>query len=238
MKLISTVLALICTLALSQAAWAQEDVIRKNLPARLPQFKQIDEVRKSEIPGLYEVRVDGSEIYYTDAKADYLIEGSLIDTRNKRNLTEERNDKLSAIPFDSLPLKYAFTQVKGNGKRKLVVFADPNCGYCKRFERDLQKIDNVTIYHLMYPVLGEDSKAKSRNIACAKDRAKTWNDWMLQNIAPPAVACDTHNIDNIVEFGKKNRINGTPTLFFADGARVPGAIESAQIETLLNAVKP
>ena len=155
-----------------------------------------------------------------------------------RNLTEERNDKLSAIPFDSLPLKYAFSQVKGNGKRKLVVFADPNCGYCKRFERDLQKIDNVTIYHMMYPVLGEDSKVKSRNIACAKDRAKTWNDWMLQGIAPPAVACDNHNIDAIVEFGKKNRINGTPTLFVADGTRVPGAIEAAQIESLLNGVKP
>jgi len=120
----------------------------------------------------------------------------------------------------------------------LVVFADPNCGYCKRFERDLQKIDNVTIYHLMYPVLGEDSKVKSRNIACAKDRAKTWNEWMLQGIAPPVVACDTHNIDAIVEFGKKNRITGTPTLFVADGTRVPGAIEAAQIESLLNAVKP
>ena len=153
-------------------------------------------------------------------------------------MTEERNDKLSAIPFDSLPIKFAFNQVRGNGKRKLVVFSDPNCGYCKRFERDLQKIDNVTIYHLLYPVLGEDSKAKSRNIACAKDRAKTWNDWMLQGIAPPVVACDTHNIDAIVEFGKKNRINGTPTLFVADGTRVPGAIEAAQIESLLNAVKP
>ncbi|MEY4125760.1 MAG: putative thiol:disulfide interchange protein DsbC precursor, partial [Pseudomonadota bacterium] len=108
------------------------------------------------------------------------IQGALIDTKQKRNLTEERNDKLSAIPFDSLPVKFAFTQVKGNGKRKLVVFADPNCGYCKRFERDLQKIDNVTIYHLLYPVLGEDSKVKSRNIACAKDRAKTWNDWHRQ----------------------------------------------------------
>ena len=153
-------------------------------------------------------------------------------------MTEERNDKLSAIPFDSLPIKFAFTQVRGNGKRKLVVFSDPNCGYCKRFERDLQKIDNVTIYHLLYPVLGEDSKVKSRNIACAKDRAKTWNDWMIQGITPPVVACDTHNIDAIVDFGKKNRITGTPTLFVADGTRVPGAIEAAQIESLLNAVKP
>ena len=143
MKITKTLMALAYTWALSQAAWAQEDVIRKNLPARLPQFKQIDEVRKSEIPGLYEVRVDGSEIYYTDAKADFLIEGSLIDTRSKRNLTEERVEKLTAVKFDSLPLKDAFIVVRGNGERKLAVFEDPNCGYCKRFERDLQKVDNV-----------------------------------------------------------------------------------------------
>ena len=222
----------------SWSALADEAAIRKNLGDRIPQLKAIDEVSKTPVPGLFEIRVNGTDIFYTDATGNYLVQGNLIDTKQKRNLTEERNDKLSAIPFDSLPVKFAFTQVKGNGKRKLVVFADPNCGYCKRFERDLQKIDNVTIYHLMYPVLGEDSKVKSRNIACAKDRAKTWNDWMLQGIAPPAVACDTHNIDAIVEFGKKNRINGTPTLFAADGTRVPGAIEAAQIESMLNAVKP
>jgi thiol:disulfide interchange protein DsbC len=182
--------------------------------------------------------VQGNEIFYADAKGDFLIQGALIDTKQKRNLTEERTEKLSAVPFDSLPLKFAITQVRGNGKRKLVVFSDPNCGYCKRFERDLQKIDNVTLYHLMYPVLGEDSRLKSRNIACAKDRAKTWNDWMLQGITPPTVSCDNHNIDAIVEFGRKNRINGTPTMFVADGTRVPGAIDATQIEALLNAVKP
>jgi len=217
---------------------AQDANLKKTLSERLPSLPKIEEISKTPMAGVFEIRVQGNEIFYTDAKGDFLIQGALIDTKQKRNLTEERNDKLSAIPFDSLPVKFAFTQVKGNGKRKLVVFADPNCGYCKRFERDLQKIDNVTIYHLMYPVLGEDSKVKSRNIACAKDRAKTWNDWMIQGITPPVVACDTHNIDAIVEFGKKNRINGTPTLFVADGTRVPGAIEAAQIESLLNAVKP
>lgn len=237
MRLIHAFMATLMLIS-GHSIWAQDANLKKNLAERLPSLPKIEEISKTPMPGLFEVRVQGNELFYTDAKGEFLIQGVLIDTKQKRNLTEERTDKLSAVAFDSIPLKFAFTQVKGNGKRKLVVFADPNCGYCKRFEKDLQKIDNVTIYHLMYPVLGEDSKTKSRNIACAKDRAKTWNDWMLQNIAPPAVACDTHNIDNIVEFGKKNRINGTPTLFFADGARVPGAIESAQIETLLNAVKP
>jgi thiol:disulfide interchange protein DsbC len=227
-----------CLLWSSTALWAQDANLKKTLAERLPSLPKIEEISKTPMAGVFEIRVQGNEIFYTDAKGDFLIQGALIDTKQKRNLTEERNDKLSAVPFDSLPLKYAFTQVKGNGKRKLVVFADPNCGYCKRFERDLQKIDNVTIYHLLFPVLGEDSKVKSRNIACAKDRAKTWNDWMLQGTTPPTANCDNHNIEAIVEFGKKYRINGTPTLFVADGTRVPGAIDAAQVETLLNSVKP
>ena len=235
MKLISTVLALICTLALSQAAWAQEDVIRKNLPARLPQFKQIDEVRKSEIPGLYEVRVDGSEIYYTDAKADYLIEGSLIDTRNKRNLTEERVEKLTAVKFDSLPLKDAFTLVRGNGERKMAVFEDPNCGYCKRFERDMQKVDNVTIYMFLYPILGANSVEKSKAIWCAKDRGTAWLDWMLrdQAVSSTAGGCDATALSRNVELGRKYKINGTPTLLFTNGSRVPGAVDAKKVEQML-----
>ena len=229
---------LTCLLLASTFGLAQDANLKKILSERLPSLPKIEEISKTPMPGVFEIRVQGNEIFYADAKGDFLIQGALIDTKQKRNLTEERTDKLSAVPFDSLPLKFAFTQVRGNGKRKLVVFSDPNCGYCKRFERDLQKIDNVTLYHLMYPVLGEDSRLKSRNIACAKDKAKTWNDWMLQGITPPTVACDNHNIDAIVEFGKKNRINGTPTMFVADGTRVPGAIDAAQIEALLNAVKP
>jgi thiol:disulfide interchange protein DsbC len=228
----------ICWLVASTCAIAQDANLKKTLSERLPSLPKIEEISKTPMPGVFEIRVQGNEIFYADAKGDFLIQGALIDTKQKRNLTEERTEKLSAVPFDSLPLKFAITQVRGNGKRKLVVFSDPNCGYCKRFERDLQKIDNVTLYHLMYPVLGEDSRLKSRNIACAKDRAKTWNDWMLQGITPPTVSCDNHNIDAIVEFGRKNRINGTPTMFVADGTRVPGAIDAAQIEALLNAVKP
>jgi thiol:disulfide interchange protein DsbC len=235
MKITKTLMALAYTWALSQAAWAQEDVIRKNLPARLPQFKQIDEVRKSEIPGLYEVRVDGSEIYYTDAKADFLIEGSLIDTRSKRNLTEERVEKLTAVKFDSLPLKDAFIVVRGNGERKLAVFEDPNCGYCKRFERDLQKVDNVTIYMFLYPILGADSVEKSKAIWCAKDRVAAWLDWMLrdQSATSAAAGCDATALSRNVELGRKHKINGTPTLLFTNGSRVPGAVDAKKVEQML-----
>lgn len=216
--------------------FAQEATIRKSLTERLPNLPKIDEISKTPMNGLYEVRM-GNDVMYSDAEGSFVIQGTLIDVKQRRNLTEERMEKLSAIAFDQLPLKNAFTQVRGNGKRKLVVFADPNCGYCKRFEKDLQKLDNVTIHHLLYPILGEDSKAKSRNIWCAKDKAKTWNDWMINSTTPANANCDTAAVDANVEFGKKYRITGTPTLFFADGTRVPGAVPLAQVEKLLADIK-
>ena len=222
------------TLLLASTAWSQEAAIRKNLAERIPQLQQIDEVIKSPMPGLYEIRVNGNEIYYTDADGNYLVQGNLIDTRQKRNLTEERVEKLSAIDFGALPLKDAFTMVRGNGKRKLAVFEDPNCGYCKRFEKDLQKVDNVTVYLFLYPILGKDSVEKSKNIWCAKDKVKAWQDWMARDVTPAAASCDSAAIARNVELGRKFKITGTPTLVFADGSRVPGAVSADQVEKRLN----
>jgi thiol:disulfide interchange protein DsbC len=219
------------------AASAQEAQIRKNLAERLPQLTKIDEVSKSPMPGLFELRVNGNEIYYTDADGNFLIKGDLIDTKLRRNLTEERVEKLNAINFDALPLKDAFTIVRGNGKRKLAVFEDPNCGYCKRFERDLQKVDNVTVHMFLLPILGPDSAEKSKNVWCAKDKSKAWLDWMVRDAAPKAASCDTTALERNVEFSRKYKINGTPTLVFVDGTRVPGAISTAQIEKQLNDAK-
>ena len=218
---------------------AQEAAIRKNLAERIPQIGKIDEVRNTPMAGLFEVRM-GTDVLYTDAEGNYLIQGQLIDTRGKRNLTEERVDKLTAIDFASLPIKDAFTVVRGNGKRKLVVFQDPNCGYCKRFERDLQKVDNVTIHMFLYPILGPDSTDKARNIWCARDRSQAWQDWMIRDVAAPkapAPGCDSSVLARNVELGRKHKITGTPTLVFVDGSRVPGAVGAAQVEKLLAEAK-
>jgi thiol:disulfide interchange protein DsbC len=234
MKPLKTTLAL-ATLTLTLGVFAQEATIRKNLSERLPQLQKIDEVIKSAMPGLYEVRVNGTDILYTDAEGNFLIQGSLIDTKNRRNLTEERVDKLTSVDFSALPFKDAFTVVRGDGKRKVAVFEDPNCGYCKRFEADLQKVNNVTIHMFLYPILSRDSADKSKNIWCAKDKGKAWMDWMLRETQPqPAAAsCDATALARNVEFGKKYKISGTPTMIFADGSRVPGAISAQQVEKFL-----
>lgn len=220
---------LACSLS---AAFAQEAVIRKNLAERLPALSKIDEVSKTPMNGLYEIRVD-SDIFYTDPEGNFLIQGNLIDTKGKRNLTEERVTKLSSIDFDDLPLKDAFTQVRGNGKRKLAVFEDPNCGYCKRFERDLQKVNDVTIHTFLIPILSADSAEKSKNIWCAKDKNKAWLDWMVRDQPAAKASCDTAALERNLAFSKKYKITGTPTVFFANGTRVPGAISAPEIEKQL-----
>ena len=226
--------SLLCALTLS-TAWAQgqDALIRKNLAERLPQMPKIEEISRTPMPGLYELRLSTNEIYYSDAEGNFLINGSLLDTKSRRNLTDEREAKLSAIDFASLPIKDAITIVHGNGKRKLAVFEDPNCGYCKRFERDLAKIDNLTIYLFLYPVLGQDSVDKSHAIWCTKDPGKAWVDWMGNSQPPAKAQCSTAAIDRNLEFGRKFKITGTPTLFAQDGTRIPGAIPAAQIEKLL-----
>ena len=231
----AVLLSVLSTLCVTSAfAQGEEAQIRKTLKERMPQVAPIDEVRRTPMPGVFELRVDGTEIYYTDAAGNFLLQGQMIDTRTQRNLTEERQQKITAIDFKTLPIKDAITIVRGNGERKLAIFEDPNCGYCKRFERELQKANNITIYLFLYPILGKDSADKSKSIWCAKDQGKAWQDWMVQDKTPAEANCDTAAIKRNVEFGQKMKINGTPTLVFADGTRVPGAIDLAQVEKLLN----
>jgi thiol:disulfide interchange protein DsbC len=226
---------LACVLALSASA---QDIaaIRKSIQDSQPQWPTVDEVSKTPWPGLYEVRISGSQIFYTDESGKFLIEGgSLIDMKQKRNLTEERLSKLLAINFQDLPLKDAIVTVRGNGKRKLAVFADPNCGYCKHFEKDLLQADNITVYTFLYPILGNDSVDKARQLWCTKDQTKGWQNWMVNGQMPTATRCDTAALNRNVEFGRKFNITGTPTLFFADGSRVPGVLPLQQLERQLSA---
>ena len=228
--------AVLCGSLLSSGvvfAQGEEALIRKNLKERMPHIQPIDEIRRTPMAGLFELRVDGTEIYYTDASGSYLLQGQLIDTKSQRNLTDERVQKITAIDFKTLPLKDAITIVRGNGERKLAVFEDPNCGYCKRFERELAKADNITVYLFLYPILGKDSVEKSKSIWCAKEPGKSWQDWMVRDQSPASSTCDTAALKRNTEFGQKMKITGTPTLVFTDGTRVPGAIELAQIEKML-----
>jgi len=224
--------------SLSMAAFAQEAVIRKNLAERLPNLPAIEEINKTPIPGVWEIRINAAEILYTDNEGNYLIQGSMFDTRNRVDLTEQRVQKLSAVDFKALPFKDAFKLVRGKGTRQMAVFEDPNCGYCKRLHRELAKMDDLTVHVFLIPVLGPDSVDKSNRIWCAKDKAKTYSDWMVGNRPPDAATCDLGAIERNSRLAAKHNIKGTPTMIFTDNTRVPGYITADRIEAMLKEAQP
>lgn len=223
------------TLVGQNAPPAVQSALRRNLPARQPRLGKIDEIRTTPVSGIYEVRV-GKELFYSDPNGMFVINGEIIDTTTQRNLTQDRMNMLLAVDFAQLPTGDAIKIVRGDGSRVLAVFQDPNCGYCRRFEADLQRITNVTVYVFLYPILGEDSRLKGTAIWCSGDRAQIWQDWIVRGIrTPPAGPCDAGALDRNIAFGRQHRINGTPTLLFLDGARVPGALSAADVEKRLRA---
>lgn len=204
-------------------AMANEALIRKNLGERLANLPTIEEIRPSAMPGLFEVRINQADIFYTDAEGNFLIQGTLFDTRARANLTEQRVEELSRVAFSDLPLQDAITTVRGNGQRKIAVFMDPNCGFCKRLDRDMVRVNNVTVYTFLVPLLGPNSQTMSRNIWCARNPADTYHNWMLRGVTPPEATCDAAALERNLAFSNRHRITGTPTSFLADGTRIVGA---------------
>jgi thiol:disulfide interchange protein DsbC len=220
---------------LSASAFADEASIKKGIEEFFGPGATVQAVRKAGALGLYEVQI-GSDIVYTDEKVSYVVLGNIIDVKAKKDLTEERKNKLSSIKFADLPLDLAVKQVKGNGKRVIATFEDPNCGYCKKLAKELQGVTDITIYTFLMPILSPNSQEKSKGIWCADDKAKAWNDWMVGGVEPAAGKCDAAAVGKSLALGQKLGIRGTPTIFFANGERVPGYMPAAQLEQRLNQV--
>ena len=211
--------------------------IKETLASRFKDVEIID-VKPSPVPGVYEVFL-GDTIVYSNATGDYLFVGNLMDTRTRDNLTSDRLNERNAVSFDTLPLGQAIKVVKGNGKRRMVVFSDPDCPYCKQLERTLAGVNDVTVYNLLYPItsLHPDAANKSHAIWCANDRVSTWTSWMREQKPPKAVSapCKDDPVNSLQALGRKLRVSSTPTLLFPSGKRVSGALAAEELEPLLNA---
>jgi thiol:disulfide interchange protein DsbC len=207
--------------------------IKKTFLERYP-GGQVVHIVPSVIPGLYEIYT-GTQIVYSDRTANYLVVGSLVDTRTKRDLTESRNDELNSIDFQSLPFEHAIKVVKGNGSRKLAVFSDPDCPFCKRLEKELIGLTDVTVYTFLYPLQRIHPKAaeKAHAIWCSDDRAAAWTQWMLEGKEPAARTCEGDPTDQLVQLGGKLKIEATPTLYLSTGARVRGMRTAQELAELL-----
>lgn len=226
-------LPLLLTLTFTSAI-AGENEIRQSLQSNFPNVGKVEHIQKSPYLGLYEVVV-GNQLVYTDEQGQYLFDGNIVDIKTRTNLTEKRHKQLFAIDFNTLPLDLAVKKVKGNGRRKMAYFTDPNCGFCKKLEKELSQVTDVTLYLFMYPIF-DGSDVIVRNIRCAKDPAKAWDDLMLNGKAPASATCKT-STEKVVALGRKLNVDGTPNLIFADGTQTPGYLPAAEIEKQLNAAE-
>ena len=228
-------LALAATLMFAAAAQANEPLIRKTLTAQFP-GASITSVQKTPYSGLFEVYLDG-QLVYIDAKAQYVFTGDVIDLKNRTNVTQARLNQLQAVKWDALPLNNALKTVKGNGARKLVVFSDVDCPYCRKFEAELEKVDNITVYTFLYPIEGLHPKAvqTSKQIWCAPDRNEAWDRYITRGTIPKNDGSCANPVEATIALGNKLKVSGTPTIIFANGQRVPGMVPAAQLEKLLAA---
>jgi thiol:disulfide interchange protein DsbC len=228
------ILTALFLLTLLPSAHAGESEIRKSLQSKFPNIGKLEHIVKTPYAGLYEIIIDG-QLLYTDEKGHYIFEGNVIETKDRRNLSDERRRVLFAIDFNKLPLDLAVKRVKGDGKRKMAIFTDPNCGFCRKLEKELSRVTDVTIYRFMYPIFpGSDEIV--RNVLCSKDPSKTWEDWMLSEIVPQAAICETQTAQ-VKALGQKLHVNGTPNLVFANGIQTPGFIPYEELEKSLNQTK-
>ncbi len=196
---------------------------------------EVSSVQPSQIPHLFEVVLNGTDIIYSDINGKYVVSGEVIDVESKTNLTERRIHELLAVDFDALKTDDAFTIVRGDGSRKLAIFVDPNCGFCKMYETTLKNLDNVTVHMFLIPILGPDSLAKSNAIWCSRNKAKAYHRWMLNGVPPRSAGqeCDASALERNLAFAQKHRITGTPTTFFTDGGRLSGAVKLEVLEQRL-----
>ncbi|TAM08577.1 MAG: DsbC family protein [Paraburkholderia sp.] len=210
------------------------DKLKATLQARLGSDTEIKSITKAPMAGLYEVNL-GTQVVYTDAKGEYVLLGDLVDMKTGRNLTEARRSEINRVDFASLPLANAVKVVKGNGSRKIAVFSDPYCSYCRQLENSLKSVDNITVYTFLYPILTPDSSVKAKQIWCSADRGKAWEQWMLERRAPTAAGnCNTTALDSNLALGEKMNLTGTPTVILADGRRLPGAVDANRLERELS----
>ncbi len=229
-----TLLLLLLSVSLAHAAETDKTAtaIKNTLHKNYEQLiGPVDQVSKSPIPGLYEV-VTGDHIFYTDKSAQFIIDGNMIDLKARRNVTEARARQLFAKDFDKLPFELAVKKVKGNGSRKMAYFTDPNCGYCKKLEQELQNVTDVTLYLFLYPIF-EGSAEKVQGVWCSDDKVKAWDNLMLNGVQPAAGKCEAPSA-KVLALGRKLRLNGTPALIFANGFVNPGYMPAADLNKALD----
>lgn len=235
-KLILKTLTLkfLCLFFFGMAHAQSTDEIRQKLEKNLGDGATVEKIAPSPYAGLYEVVIQG-QIFYTDKNADYFFVGRMLDSRSKKDLTQERMAKLHAADLFSSPL--VIKRINGDGKRVITVFSDPNCGYCKKYDHVLKQLKNTTIHLVLFPFLSQDSVEKARNIWCASNPLQAYEDWMSQGKVPPTAAASCKfPLKEIQAFARAWGVKATPISFFRDGSRLEGGADLGEVEKILQSI--
>lgn len=216
-------------------AHAGEQAIRKVFGEKYPDAP-VDAVNRTRYAGLYEV-VSRDQLVYTDANGSFVFIGRIIDARTGRDLTFDRRIALSRVDFAALPLELAFKTVKGTGARRMAVFADPDCPFCRQLEDDITRVTDVTVYTFLFPIetIHPSAGMHAEAIWCAEDPGAAWTAFLLEGRSAPVPrdSCD-YPKERLAALGQQYKVTGTPTMVFADGRRVPGYVGVAELERLLD----
>jgi len=231
------VLAMFAGLLLPLTAQADEADVRKAFQVKFPAMK-IESITRMPFQGLYEVIFDG-QIVYTDEKLSYLMSGNLFDLRGQqeRNLTSARRDQVAAGALLKAQAN-AIKRVRGNGKRVVYTFEDPNCGYCKELQKELNKMTDIVVYTFLLPILSPDSVEKAKAVWCSKDRAKAWDDLMNKaTLSANAVKTCATPLEENQLLAQRFGVRGTPAVYLANGQQVGGFLPADKLEQALAAVQ-
>jgi thiol:disulfide interchange protein DsbC len=230
--------ALMVLVTLPISATADEAAVRRLIESHVGAEARVEQVERIPASSLYEVTIrgpDGPHLFYVDERARVIVVGQVLDGKSGRNLTEERLRKLNAIDWTSLPFADAITTKRGNGRRRIAVFSDPNCPYCKRFEKDLAQLDDIVVHIFLFPVIRPESVPLTKSVWCSADRAKAWNDLMLRDITPTASPDCATPVEKLVALGRQLGASSTPTWFVETGERYSGAIPLEDTRRILDA---
>ena len=214
---------------ISSLSLANVDTVKSNLSKQHPKLN-IENIQATDMKGIYSGSMDG-QVVYLGEDAQHILVGSMYRLSDQKNLTQDLVLKQNSIDWKKLPLQDAVKSVRGNGKRQIAIFSDPNCPYCKQLETELNKLNDVTIYTFIYPIKNQ-SIAVSKQVFCEKAPALAWSNLISKGIQPSSKKACANPVDRNLSLGKSLGLNGTPAIIFSNGFKVMGSHPAQEIEKM------
>lgn len=214
---------------ISSLSLANVDTVKSNLSKQHPKLN-IENIQATDMKGIYSGSMDG-QVVYLGEDAQHILVGSMYRLSDQKNLTQDLVLKQNSIDWKKLPLQDAVKSVRGNGKRQIAIFSDPNCPYCKQLEAELSKLNDVTIYTFIYPIKTQ-SIAVSKQVFCEKDPALAWSNLIGKGLQPKSNKPCINPIERNLNLGKSLGLTGTPAIIFSNGFKVMGSHPAQDIEKM------